>query len=210
MLTPIIFFQTLFSSHLHFLTSIIFISTYFLFCSNFEIATVAIKHEQVDMYDDLRDRCKNEDWFRSQIESPQNEKYTKDLGQKGIDLFGKNKPFKESGFYFKNYRSINELSNSNKKNCSISWRFYIINLITLYATNRVYLFIELYKKKYWPFGFWMCIELQQSLKIVTNFSSIHFCFLRHNNLVILNAMYEDKTQKHYFTFILWLSLYHSM
>ena len=34
------------------------------------------------------------------IESPQNEKYTKDLGQKGINLFGKNKPFKFTGFYF--------------------------------------------------------------------------------------------------------------
>ena len=61
------------------------------------------------MYDDLRDRCKNEDWFRSQIESPQNEKYTKDLGQKGINLFGKNKPLKESGFHFK--KTIEQLMN---------------------------------------------------------------------------------------------------
>ena len=50
------------------------------------------------------------------IESPQNEKYTKDLGQKGINLFGKNKPFKESGFYFKNNCIINENNNSNTKN----------------------------------------------------------------------------------------------
>ena len=54
------------------------------------------------MYDDLRDRCKNEDWFRSQDRiTTKRKKYTVDLEQKGINSFDKNMLFKITGFCLK-------------------------------------------------------------------------------------------------------------
>ena len=128
------------------------------------------------MYDDLGDRCKNEDWFRSQDRITTKRIIYKRPWAKGINLFGKNKPFKESGFYFKNNCLINENNNSNTKNWWISWRFDKINSITLYLW-RIYLFIKLYKKKYWPFGFWMCVSnCNKASKLLQIFCQYIFVF----------------------------------